>query len=165
MTPTTFNTFHECECLLGLPPSFGHNVRAPNFKSSSIQPEIGKNVVHVHPVCMLCLSINSYLDDTSHELSWSKLSDLSVQTCLKLIIWYKIISQTTAQSYLCRNRPQNGHFFKNNIFQTWKKVPRIMNTVEPVFSLRDVIKTCVESYWKQGIKMLLVSGCECLVEV
>ncbi len=33
MTSTTFNTFQECECLLGLPPSFGHNMTAPNFKS------------------------------------------------------------------------------------------------------------------------------------
>ncbi len=35
MTPTTFNTFQECECLLGPPPSLGNNMIAPNFKSFS----------------------------------------------------------------------------------------------------------------------------------
>ncbi len=124
-------------------------------------PKLVKIVIHVHPICMLRLSINSYLDDTAHELSWSKLSDFSVQTFLKLII----TSQTTAQSYLCWNRPQNGQFFSKNIVQTSKKVPPIMEKVEPVFLLHDVIKTCMESYWKKGIKMLLASGCECLIEV
>ncbi len=49
MTATTFNTFHMCECLLGSPPSFVHNMTAPNFKSSSIQAEMGDN-------CRTCLS-------------------------------------------------------------------------------------------------------------
>ncbi len=39
MTPTTFNTYQIWECLLGSTPSFDHNMTAPNFKSSSIQPE------------------------------------------------------------------------------------------------------------------------------
>ncbi len=51
MTATTFNTFQVCECLLGSPPSFVHNMAAPNFKSSSIQPEIGENCC-MHPSCM-----------------------------------------------------------------------------------------------------------------
>ncbi len=37
MIATTFNTYQVWECLLGLPPSFDHNMTAPNFKSSSIQ--------------------------------------------------------------------------------------------------------------------------------
>ncbi len=43
ITATTFNTFQVCECLLGSSPSFNHNMTAPNFKSSSIQPKIGEN--------------------------------------------------------------------------------------------------------------------------
>ncbi len=43
VTATTFNTYQVWECLLGLPPSFDYNMTAPNFKSSSIQPEIGEN--------------------------------------------------------------------------------------------------------------------------
>ncbi len=35
MTSTTFNTFQECECLLGSPPCLGHNMTALNFKSFS----------------------------------------------------------------------------------------------------------------------------------
>ncbi len=153
ITPTTFNTIQKFECLLGLPPSFGHNMTTLNFKSTSIQPKVGENwrTRPINPVCMLRLSINSYLDDTAHELSWSKLFDFSVQTFLKLIIWYKITSQTTAQSYLCRNRLQNGQFFSKNIVQTSKNLSTIMEKVETVFLLHDVIKNCVESYWKQGI--------------
>ncbi len=76
MTATTFNTYQVWECLLGSSLSFYHNITAPNLKSSSIKPII---VTCVHPVCMLRLSINSYLDDTTHELSWSKLSDFSIK--------------------------------------------------------------------------------------
>ncbi len=43
MTAITFNTFQVCECLLGSPPSFVHTMTAPNFKSSSLQPEIVEN--------------------------------------------------------------------------------------------------------------------------
>ncbi len=49
-------------------------------------PKLVKIVTHVHPVCMLRLSINGYLDDTAHALSWSKLHDFSLQPFLKLII-------------------------------------------------------------------------------
>ncbi len=52
MTAKAFNTFHMCECLLGSPPPFVHNMTAPNFKSSSIQPEIDKN-------CCMRPSINN----------------------------------------------------------------------------------------------------------
>ncbi len=41
MTATTFNTYKVRECRLGSPLSFDHNITAPNFKLSSIQPEIG----------------------------------------------------------------------------------------------------------------------------
>ncbi len=36
MTATTFNTYQVWECLLGSPPSFDHNMTAPNFKSSMV---------------------------------------------------------------------------------------------------------------------------------
>ncbi len=39
MTATTFNTYQVWECLRGSPTSVDHNMTAPNFKSSSIQPE------------------------------------------------------------------------------------------------------------------------------
>ncbi len=39
MTATTFNIYQVLKCLRGSPPSVDHNMTAPNFKSSSIQPE------------------------------------------------------------------------------------------------------------------------------
>ncbi len=43
MRANTFNTFQVCECVLDAPASFVHNMIAPNYKSSSIQPEIAEN--------------------------------------------------------------------------------------------------------------------------
>ncbi len=57
MTAITFNTFQVCECLLGLPSSFVHNMTAPNIKSSSLQPEIGENC-HTSPSCLHATFIN-----------------------------------------------------------------------------------------------------------
>ncbi len=74
MTAPTFNTFQVYECLISSPPSFVHNMAAPNFNSFDAR---------IYPVCMLRLSTNSYLNDTAHKLSWSKLSDFSIKTFLK----------------------------------------------------------------------------------
>ncbi len=57
MIATTFNTFQVCECFLGSPPSFVHNMTTPNFKSSSVQPEIGKNC-RTHLSCLHSTFIN-----------------------------------------------------------------------------------------------------------
>ncbi len=113
MIATTFNTFQVCEYLLG----WGS---LPTLKHLPYNTKLTEIVPRIHPVCMLRLSINSYLDDTAHELSWLKLSDFSIKTFLKLKKLYQITSQANAQSYLHRNRQENGQFFSKNIVQTSK---------------------------------------------
>ncbi len=54
ITAATFNTDQIWECLLGSPTSFGHNMTAPKFKLSSIQPEIAANCPR-HPSWRSCV--------------------------------------------------------------------------------------------------------------
>ncbi len=148
MTATTFNTYQVWEFLLGSPHLLSIILQLQTSNHLLYKPKFAKILAHVHPVCMICLSINSYLDDTAYKLSWSKLSDFRVKTFLKLIIQYKITSQTNAWSYLHRNRPQKALFLSKNIIQTSKKNPLIMEKVEAVFLLHEIMKTCVESLKK-----------------
>ncbi len=46
---------------------------------------------------------HAYITVSPADVSWSKLSDSSIQTFLKLIKWYKIISQIDARLYLHPN--------------------------------------------------------------
>ncbi len=87
-----------------------------------------------------------------------------------ILFHLKTMTATTFNIYqvweCCLDSPLSfDHKMTASNFKLSSIQPEIGHPEEAVFLMRDIIKTWMESHWKQGIKMLLASIYECLIEV